>query len=285
VAPFEVASDATLVLGGGGITGIAWEIGLIAGLRDAGIDLTTASAFLGTSAGSTVVAQITSGVDIEELYQQQLAGVPHELSRSLGAAGLVKFVVGQLLPGDDSAAGRRIGKYALNAKVGPYSERRAIIESRLPVHAWPDADVRIVVLDAESGEERVITRADGIDLVDTVAASCAVPMVWPPVKIGDRTYIDGGILSPLNLDRTPGTGPVIALAPISASIRRSGSIERQQKALAPRPVHVVSMSAEAKIAQGKNTLDKAAVPGTARAGREQAKKESERLSEALRTAS
>ena len=60
-----------LVLGGGGLTGIAWELGLIKGLRDGGVDLTGADVVIGTSAGSAVGAQITSDEDLEDLYAEQ----------------------------------------------------------------------------------------------------------------------------------------------------------------------------------------------------------------------
>lgn len=56
-----------LVLGGGGITGIAWEIGILAGVARAGVDLTDAEVVVGTSAGSVVGAQVTNGVSLEDL--------------------------------------------------------------------------------------------------------------------------------------------------------------------------------------------------------------------------
>src|SRR5215469_7069199 len=61
-----------LVLGGGGITGIAWEIGVVAGLAEAGIDLSSPDVVVGTSAGSVVGAQDLSGIHIEDVYEEQL---------------------------------------------------------------------------------------------------------------------------------------------------------------------------------------------------------------------
>ena len=61
-----------LVLGGGGITGIAWEIGVLAGLAEAGVDLSGADLVVGTSAGSVVGAQVTCGAALETLYERQL---------------------------------------------------------------------------------------------------------------------------------------------------------------------------------------------------------------------
>src|SRR5690349_10211935 len=65
-----------LVLAGGGAAGNAWELGLIAGLADAGVDVTEADLIIGTSAGSTVAAQITSGRRPSEWYAAILAEVP-----------------------------------------------------------------------------------------------------------------------------------------------------------------------------------------------------------------
>src|ERR1700677_148088 len=66
-----VATGSTLVLGGGGVAGIAWITGLLAGLADAGHDVTGVDLIVGTSAGSTVGAQLGSGVSLEELYARQ----------------------------------------------------------------------------------------------------------------------------------------------------------------------------------------------------------------------
>src|SRR5690242_4053896 len=71
-----------LVLGGGGIAGIAWETGLLVGLAEAGIDIRNADLFVGTSAGANVAAQITSGLALDELFQRQVdpALQAHELA-------------------------------------------------------------------------------------------------------------------------------------------------------------------------------------------------------------
>src|SRR4051812_13081337 len=74
-----------LVLAGGGAAGNAWELGLIAGLSDAGVDVTQADLIIGTSAGSTVAAQITSGTRPAELYAAILAEVPHRPAHQAGS--------------------------------------------------------------------------------------------------------------------------------------------------------------------------------------------------------
>ncbi|MGH2928934.1 MAG: patatin-like phospholipase family protein, partial [Solirubrobacteraceae bacterium] len=78
------AGERALVLGGGGSAGNAWEIGVIAGLFEAGLDVTEADLTIGTSAGSTAAAQITSGIQPAELLAGILAAAPQ---RPTGPAG------------------------------------------------------------------------------------------------------------------------------------------------------------------------------------------------------
>jgi NTE family protein len=60
-----------LVLGGGGVAGIAWMTGLLAGLADAGQDVTGADLLVGTSAGAAVAAQVGSGLSLDALFARQ----------------------------------------------------------------------------------------------------------------------------------------------------------------------------------------------------------------------
>jgi NTE family protein len=107
--------------------------------------------------------------------------------------------------------------------------------------------------------------------VDAVAASCAVPMVWPPMTISGRRYIDGGVRSGANADLATGCGRVVVLTPTTGSLRRSGRISNQLETLGPK-VHsaVISPDNEARTAMGRNALDPAFRAASARAGRAQA---------------
>src|SRR3954466_1696329 len=80
-----------LVLGGGGITGIAWEIGVLAGLAEAGTDLSGAELVVGTSAGSVVGAQLACGAELEAMYQRQLEPATAEKAARLNRATLAQF--------------------------------------------------------------------------------------------------------------------------------------------------------------------------------------------------
>jgi NTE family protein len=270
------------VFGGGGLGGIAWETGMLTGFADEGVTIATDATIIGTSAGSTVAAQVASGTPLEQLYDAQAAGVPYEISKSFGPGMFLRFLGASVVSRTPEDLGRRLGKAALAAEVGPPEERRAVIEARLPIHEWGAADLRIVAVDALSGQSRIIRRTDGVSLVDAVAASCAIPMVWPPVELQGRTYIDGGMRSSLNLDLAPGTGPVIALSPGPGGLGRWANIGRQRELLgAERTVEVITMSPEVRKVHGSNSLDKGIVPAVVSAGREQGRRDAARVRTAL----
>jgi NTE family protein len=260
-----------LVLGGGGVTGIAWETGILAGLAEGGVDLTSADVVVGTSAGSVVGAQILSGVTLEDLYAEQLKEATGEIAAKIGMGVIARFVIGALWPGDERRGSASIGRAALKARTVPESVRRAVFEERLPSRVWPERRLIITAVDAETGEARAFDRDSGVPLLDAVAASCAVPMVWPPITIDGHRYIDGGVRSVTNADLAAGCDRVVVLAPVNFGLRRSRRIDNQLASLGAS-VHsiVVSPDAQSRRAIGSNVLDPAHREASARAGRHQA---------------
>jgi NTE family protein len=261
-----------LVLGGGGVTGIAWEIGILAGLASTGADLTSADLIVGTSAGSVVAAQVTSGTPLPELLQRQITGYGHEIAAKLDTWVGISIGLSALRHRrDPQEFRRRAGAMALATDAVPESDRIAVIASRLPSHAWPDRDLRIVAVDAASGEPEIFTAASGVALVDAVAASCAVPGVWPPVTIGARRFIDGGMRSVANADLAAACDRVIIIAPMTLGAGAMTSVKAQADALrkAGAEVTVISPDKAAHAAIGTNSLDPAQRPAAARAGRDQ----------------
>jgi NTE family protein len=260
-----------LVLGGGGVTGISWELGILAGLAEQGVDLSDADVVVGTSAGAAVGAQLTSGIPLAQLYAEQLSEAHGEIPASFPRVPPVRMLLAVLRPGSEQQTRARVGKLALTARTGSEAERRAVIEKRLPVHSWPDRKLLIPVVDARTGEDVVLDRESGVSLVDAVAAGCAVPLVWPPVTINGRRYVDGGVRSGNNVDLAKDCGRVVVLAPIPRSMRRSGRISEQLAALGPK-VHsaVVSPTDDARKAMGHNALDPQFRAASAKAGRAQA---------------
>ncbi|MGY1719243.1 patatin-like phospholipase family protein [Blastococcus sp. SYSU DS0552] len=263
-----------LVLGGGGITGIAWEIGVLAGLAEAGVDLTGADLVVGTSAGSVVGAQITSGAPLEEMYARQLEPPVQERVARMTRGNLLRYGWAMVASrGRDVEFRRRIGTLALAAEAAGATpteqERLDVIGSRLVSRDWPDRELVVTAVDAATGEFRTFDRKSGVPLVQAVAASCAVPGVYPPVTIGDRRYVDGGMRSAANADLVQGYERLVVLAPIPRGVGPMASVDAQVTGMVAR-VAVVSPDEAARAAIGRNVLDPAAREPAARAGRAQA---------------
>jgi NTE family protein len=183
-------------------------------------------------------------------------------------------------PGDRQRGRAWLGRAALRAKTVPESERRAIIAQRVPYQEWPAQRLLVTAVDAQSGEPRVFDRASGVPLVDAVAASCAVPVVWPPITIGGRRYVDGGVRSVANVDLAEGYGRVIVIAPLAVALRAADRPGVQAAALGldVRSV-VVTPDPAAKTAIGRNVLEPARRIPSARAGLAQAAAVAHRIRE------
>ncbi|MEL4320355.1 patatin-like phospholipase family protein [Leifsonia sp. YIM 134122] len=263
-----------LVLGGGGVTGIAWETGLLFGLEQAGVRLRTADRLIGTSAGSTVAAQLASGTALESLFEAQRRGTVGERAAKLSAANILRLVGGLAFARDRPKAIRSLGQATLErTDPADAQARRAIIAERVPVHEWPDRDLRIAANDVLTGELRVFTAADGVPLIDAVGASCAVPLVWPPVEIDGRYYIDGGLPYSANVQLAAGCDSVVVIAPLTSGIGAGTSVRAQLKALGSGVQSLVlPPDREAKRALGRNSLDPAAREASAVAGHLQAER-------------
>ena len=275
-----------LVLGGGGLAGIAWEVGVLVGLAEGGVDLGLADRIVGTSAGSVVGTLLATGVDLEAVHAEHRSGAaagtsgpPATLDMEALGAELAAAMDGARDAGEMRA---RLGAWALAADTPPEAERRALIDARLPVKDWPRTDLRITAVDAETGELAVFTRDARVDLVDAVAASCAVPGVWPPMTAGKRRYIDGGVASIVHVARadddgfeiTGAAGQVLVVAPLDPSAGgpfpsvRDEIARRQERH--PDTDAVAILADEASVAAfGTNVLDPASMPASALAGREQ----------------
>jgi len=204
-----------LVLGGGGVTGIAWETGVIAGLAGQGIDLAAADVIIGTSAGSVVGADIACGQEPEALYQAQLAPPDPEPAARIGWGVIGRLVWVMSTSRDPVRARARIGRWALAARTMPESGRRKVFQARLPASEWPAKMLKVTAVDARTGEFVVFDSAGEAGLVDAVGASCAVPGIWPPVTIGNRRFMDGGVRSVANADLAARYERVVIVAPVA----------------------------------------------------------------------
>ena len=269
------SSRRALVLGGGGLTGIAWETGLLLGLERLGSSLRAADLIVGTSAGSTVAAQIAGPTPLEELYQAQLEGRVAELPGKLDVWGLLRFALALRFTKGERQALAKVGELSLKADTVGEPARHAVIEQRLPVDEWPGIDLKIPAVNASTGEFTVFDRSSGVSLVDAVAASCAVPMVWPPVTIGAQRYIDGGTRSVANVDLAAGCECVVVITPQTAGLRKGSAPGDQLAALHPSRSALVAPDKTASGAMGRNALDPDARASAAAAGLAQAERVAE----------
>ena len=282
----STASDRALVLHGGGSAGNAWEIGIVAGLHAVGLDLTKADLIIGTSAGATAAAQITAATPAT-LYRQILEAVPPQGNSAVGGvarstrAGTVndhlvrtdKIIADSL---DAADMRRRMGAAALefddDAENTWQSRWHDIVAARLPNQQWPDQEVLITAVDAQTGEPIVFDKFSGVALVDAVAASTSSGFGSPPYRIGKNKYIDGGYRRNENADLAEGFLRVLVLSPLGGRTRHPLKWGMQlatqiaELRAAGSRVETIFPDADSLTAFGSNLMDLSTRPAAARAG-------------------
>jgi NTE family protein len=273
-----VTTKRALVLAGGGLAGIAWETGILRGIADespaTAQELLDADVLVGTSAGSTVAAQLGSGLGLDVLFDRQTTESSAEINPAVGIEEVIELFVNAMMTPNLSTAEKlqKIGAVALSTQTVTEAVRRDVIARRLPSHDWPDRVLRISAIDIETGELVAFDRTSGVGLVDAVAASCAVPGVWPPVTIGDRRYMDGGVGSIVNMTLAGDCDGVVVLVPSGASAPSPfGSGAAEEIAKFGRAFGVFADD-DSLAAFGRNPLDPACRKPSALAGREQGRR-------------
>lgn len=273
-----------LVLAGGGIAGIAWETGILQGIADespaAAQLLLDSDVLIGTSAGSAVAAQIGSGSTLETLFDRQVAETSSEIDSGVDVETITGLFLTALGEPYDDTQGRtrqqmqRIGAVALGAKTVPESVRRQVIAQRLPSHDWPHRTLRITAIDTATGELVVFDSESEVELVDAVAASCAVPGAWPPVTVAGRRYMDGGVASSVNLEVARDCDAAVVLVPAAADAPSPfGAGPAAEIAAFDGSAFGVFADTDSLKAFGPNLLDPRCRVSSAVAGREQGRRE------------
>ncbi|MDQ0767582.1 NTE family protein [Pseudarthrobacter defluvii] len=285
------SSKRALVLGGGGSTGNAWLIGVLAGLAGAGPDMTRADRVIGTSAGSTAAAQI-AGASLAELYgavlDTPLPRRPCPLGTQASARPVPSHLerTGRIIAASTDAADmrRRMGAAALDLAADyDGSERwRATVAARLPRQEWAEHELLITAVDAGSGEAAVFNRYSGIGLVDAVAASCSSASAY---RIGDKSYIDGGYRCNENADLAAGCGRVLVLSPFGGRTRMplewgmQLAVQVEELRAGGSRVEVIFPESEDEHMFGANAMDLSLRPAAAEAGYNQGKARAGQLAE------
>ncbi|GAA5200477.1 patatin-like phospholipase family protein [Arthrobacter gyeryongensis] len=289
--------ERALVLGGGGSTGNAWLIGVLAGLFDAGLDVSAADLTVGTSAGSTAAAQI-AGATPTELFANILDAVPKQRPAPAGsgpgrapARPVVNHLerINKIIADAQDVADmrRRLGAAALEmdaASDGSWSTQwRSTVATRLPNQHWPERTVFITAVDARTGEPVTFDRRSGVDLVDAIAASCSSGL---PYRIGDKRYLDGGYRSNAeNADLAAGYGRVLVLSPFGGRslqpLEWGTHLATQVDELRAggSRVETIFPDGDSEHMFGANAMDLSLRPPAAQAGYEQGRALAGRLSE------
>jgi NTE family protein len=282
-----VTTKRALILAGGGIAGIGWETGILRGIADeapvTARALLDSDVLVGTSAGSTVAAQISSPMSLEELFERQTGDASSEIDSGVDIDAITAlFLTAVMQPGELREKLQRIGTVARNTPTVAESVRRKVIEGRLPAHTWPAQDLRITAIDTASGELVVFDSSSGVELVDAVAASCAVPGIWPPVTIGRRRYMDGGVTSSVHTAVAADCATAVVLVPASESAPSPFTSGTAAEIVAFGARTFAVFADDASLAAfGANPLDPRCRVPSALAGREQGRRVAAAVTEFL----
>jgi NTE family protein len=241
-----------LVLGAGGLGGMAYHAGVLHALEEvAGVVAGEASLIVGTSAGAVVGAYLRNGWTARDFWSMALAppvptsvpGLGHlpvpPAIRPLSAVA-ERVVTGMpplLVPAFSTPCeGLRRGlgsawvlsRLALRVPLPPLprvlqhwfpggmfglEEGRARLEQDLDP-AWPEAPLWLCAFDIVSGRRVVLGRdpTSAVTVPQAVLASSAIPGLYPPVRVGRRVLVDGGCHSCTNLDLAVGAGCDVIVA-------------------------------------------------------------------------
>jgi NTE family protein len=193
-----------LVLGGGGIVGVAWESGVAAGLFERGVDLREVDIVVGTSAGAIVGAQLAAGF---------LPHVPRERSMpppsdgpAVDRASLDLQLLGTIFRLWGTMERSTLEQIAAIGKLAATMPREAQrgwaerVAYGMGLDQWPERPLLVNVVDTLSGARRTLDRQCGLDVRAVVTASSAVPGMFPPVELEGGLYMDGQVHSSTNAD-------------------------------------------------------------------------------------
>ena len=281
----ESRAPNVLVLGVGGTLGEAWMSGFLAGSAHAtGVDHRDVDAFVGTSAGSIVAAQLAAGAELQGPQSWADAGGgggpgdrPLSLRAAIERAGrLYLSAISPLAAPALSAAtpGGALARAALLASVPrgtiPLDDLHARVTA---LSSRFDGRLRVAAVDRASGRRVVFGAPDAppAPVADAVVASCAIPGVMRPARIGGREYVDGGVWSPTNLDAAAvgrgdrvlclvptavlGSPSAVPLRTLTAAWRLTTGLEAEAARRRGATVTVLAPDAGARAAMGTNLMD------------------------------
>jgi NTE family protein len=231
----------SVAYGGGGITGLCFETGVLLALAlDHGVDFADAERVVATSSGAIAASLVALGFQATDLaaliarsddhVSPHLHGYGASLQNDLPMPPSFTRLFRRQSPASMLASVRCLAERDIRALVlrtlrdGTFDLRSQLAFLR---HVeWTELSVptAVCVADGRSGVGIVLTERDGISLFDAVLASCAIPAIVSPVRVGDITYVDGGVSSPTSADLLAGADDppfTVVLSPMTASGSRT----------------------------------------------------------------
>lgn len=210
-------TKAALVLSGGGLLGVGWELGVLRGLQDGGVAMGRFDLVIGTSAGAISGAFAASGAPLEVVSpvaerDRQLAAIVQQMNPDVMGP-----VFAALMSGGEPDQARRaqLGAIARQTQI-PEDLAIEIMQQYLPDVPWPRPLV-IAAVDIDDGAFVAWGADAGVSLVRAAAASSAIPGILPPITIAGRRYMDGAIRSPTSADLAAGSDVLVIVAAPSRS--------------------------------------------------------------------
>jgi NTE family protein len=274
-----------LVLGGGGRQGEAWMCGLLAGLEDAHqLDFRDCDYFIGTSGGGVLATRLVTGQILRRPAQAVDAAAEAHTPIPAWAADSAMALAAPL-----ARLGLRLGRppgellRVAALRVLPRSTNDALdFAGAFPPGTTKfDGRLRLPAVDRAAGR-RVVFGAPGAPsatVPEALAATCALPLVFPPAVIDGREYIDGAIWSPTNADVAPAArdmnvliiAPMASLhgpfnAPVRAASRATMLLEASALKARGAHVRIITPDRTSSAAIGDDLMFDEGLPATSAAG-------------------
>jgi NTE family protein len=252
--------------------------GYIGTLRGQGVDLGDADVIIGTSAGARTAAQLATGTLGEAVRRYRRGDVPAvKLHATLPEFMAASMQIIAEAPDKQEAARRVANIGPLGGQLASADERHRMVSALLPATDWPEQRLLITAVDAESGRRVAFGADSGAALLEAVAASGALPGMFPLVTIDGRRYADGGAHSLYNADLAVGHDVVTVLTPMPFNDYFRATLDAEVAALGTATVHVLTADQESLAAIGPNPIAAEALPAAAEAGTAQARRDVARL--------
>lgn len=284
-ARYGAGRDRALVLGGGGLFFVAWQVAYLHELDKAGVPLRSADVLVGTSAGALVATILAAGrlgrLAAEAAFMSKWPAMLAVLAPASGLNDSQLRAVQMFREATDADPDtvRDIGHAALAAHSPSPDTMRRNIGFLVAKRAWPSPALKISAVDAFTGQRLIITEATEVSPSRAVAASSAVPGLFSPQPVLDRRCMDGGVSgSGTHSDIVAGSGRALVISMMaltqkeySGMTNAPGSFDRELRELSETGTQVMARGPERVEVDELMSLD--AVAEAIRQGREQAKQD------------